>query len=168
MTKNPAKNDSHSKFTHNLKDIYILSTYNAWGHSTLLSRCNPHFFDPLIQPTKNCVKTYTYIYIVVMELLYGEKLSGEKTRELRGFVAIREIFLCEIWGCDILWHGKSKQSEKVFSTKIVFFTNLQKFLPRKFPAIRYTVKFLNNRANVLTFLLAVTCFDFVKYLLVQG
>ena len=31
----------------------------------------------------------------------------------------------------------SKQSVKVFSAKIVFFTNLQSFLPRKFSAIWY-------------------------------
>ena len=36
-----------------------------------------------------------------------------------------------------LWHGKSEQSTKVFSTKIVFFTNLWSFLPRRFPAMRH-------------------------------
>ena len=57
--------------------------------------------------------------------------EGENFREFRGFVAIRESFLREIWGCVVLWRGTSEQSAKVFSTKIVFFTNSRKFSPSK-------------------------------------
>ena len=46
-------------------------------------------------------------------------------------------FLCEIWRCGILWHNTGKRSTKVFSMKIIFFTNSRKFSPRTFPAIRY-------------------------------
>ena len=58
-------------------------------------------------------------------------------RKFCGFVAIGESYLREIWRCDILWHGKSEQSVKVFSAKAIFFTNLQTFSPSKFPAIQY-------------------------------
>ena len=54
-------------------------------------------------------------------------------------VAICESFLRKILGRVVLWHGKSVQSAKVFSATIVFFTNLWKFLPRKFFAIRYAI-----------------------------
>ena len=43
------------------------------------------------------------------------KLSREK--------AICKKFSPQNLGCGILWHGKSEQSAKVFSTKIVFFNN---------------------------------------------
>ena len=64
---------------------------------------------------------------------------GRKLRGFCGFVAIRESFLREIWGCGILWHGKSEQSAKVFSAKIVFSPIHESFLPRKFSVIRYSV-----------------------------
>ena len=67
------------------------------------------------------------IYICPMATVQRETFEGENFREFRRFVAIREI-----WGRGILWRGKSEQSTKVFSAKIVFFTNL-----RKFSAIRY-------------------------------
>ena len=54
---------------------------------------------------------------------------GENFREFRSFVAIHESFLCKIWGCGVLWCGTSEQSVKVFSMKIIFFTNLRKFSP---------------------------------------
>ena len=47
------------------------------------------------------------------------------------FVAIRESFLLEILGCGIIWSGKSEQSVKVFSAKIVFFINSRMFSPSK-------------------------------------
>ena len=53
------------------------------------------------------------------------------------FSPIRKSFLHEIWGCGVLWRSRSEQSAKVFSTKIVFFTNSRKFFLRKFSAIRY-------------------------------
>ena len=40
-------------------------------------------------------------------------------------------------GCGVLWHGKSKQSAKVFSAKIALLTNSRKFSPSK--VSRYTV-----------------------------
>ena len=49
----------------------------------------------------------------IAENFRGRKLS----REFRGFVAIRESFLREIWGCVVLWRGTSEQSAKVFSLK---------------------------------------------------
>ena len=58
--------------------------------------------------------------------------------------AIHESFLCEIWGCGGLWHGKSEQSMKVFSVKIIFFTNSQKFSPS---AIQYNLKLKSNNAQ---------------------
>ena len=48
-------------------------------------------------------------------------------------------FVC-VWGGGgggVFWCGKSEQSMKVFSTKIVFFTNSRKFSPLK--VSRYTV-----------------------------
>ena len=56
-------------------------------------------------------------------LLYSEKLS----KKFRSFVAIRASFPCKIWGCAVLWRGKSEQYVKVFSVRIVFFINSRKF-----------------------------------------
>ena len=64
--------------------------------------------------------------------------EGENFRKFRSLVAICESFLRETWGCSILWHGKNKQSVKLFSVKIVFFTNSRKFSPSK-EASCYTV-----------------------------
>ena len=50
--------------------------------------------------------------------------EGEDFHKFRGFVAIRESFLHEIGGCGVLWHDKSEQFTKIFSAKIMFFTNL--------------------------------------------
>ena len=44
-----------------------------------------------------------------------ETSEGETFCEFRGFGAIRESFLCEIWGRGILWCGKSEQFAKIFS-----------------------------------------------------
>ena len=52
--------------------------------------------------------------------------------------AICESFLCKIWGQNL--HDKSKQSAKVFTMEIVFFTTSRKFSPSKFS--RYTVLLL--------------------------
>jgi len=49
-----------------------------------------------------------------------------------------KVFLAKFWGVGVLWHGKSEQSAKVFSAKIIFFTNLPKFSPSK--VSHYTVK----------------------------
>ena len=63
--------------------------------------------------------------------------EGENSCEFCSFMAIYESFLHKVWGHGILWNGKSKQSAKVFSVKIVLFTNSQKFSPLK--VSRYTV-----------------------------
>jgi len=47
-----------------------------------------------------------------------ETFEGKNLCEFRGFVAICKSFLHEIWGCDVLRHGTSEQSVKVFSAKI--------------------------------------------------
>ena len=49
------------------------------------------------------------------------KFEGENFHECRVFVAIRENFHCKIWGHDVLWHGTSEQSAKVFSAKVFSF-----------------------------------------------
>ena len=55
-------------------------------------------------------------------------------------MAIRESFLHKIWGYGVLWSSTSEQSAKVFSTKTVFSSIREGFLPRKFPAIQYIPK----------------------------
>ena len=52
---------------------------------------------------------------------------GRKLSRILRFVAIRESFLHEILGRGIIWSGKSKQSMKGFSAKIVFFINCESF-----------------------------------------
>ena len=73
------------------------------------------------------------------------------------FVAIRESFLCKIWGHGTLWHSKSEQSTKIFSAKIVLFTNLRKFSPSK--VSRYTVYLVQGEVQikVLIFLQFYIC-----------
>ena len=56
--------------------------------------------------------------------------QGENFSEFHGFVAIYESFLHKIWGV-AYFGGKMEQSAKVFSAKIVFFTNSRKFSPLK-------------------------------------
>ena len=53
--------------------------------------------------------------------------EGENLHEFHSFVAICESFSHEIWGCGIPWYSTSEPSVKVFSAKIVFFINSQKF-----------------------------------------
>ena len=60
-------------------------------------------------------------------------------RKLSRFVAICVSFLCEIWRCGVLWYGKSEQSAKIFSVKIVFFTNSRKFAPSKVSRYNYGI-----------------------------
>ena len=52
---------------------------------------------------------------------------GRNFREFRGFVAICQSFLRKIWRCGVFWYGKSEQSVKFFSVKIMFYTNSWKF-----------------------------------------
>ena len=68
-------------------------------------------------------------------LKWGQKyhIAGnfwENSRILQ-FVAIHDSFLRKILGRAFYWQGKSKQSVKVFSVNIVFFTNSRKFSPSK-------------------------------------
>ena len=62
--------------------------------------------------------------------------EGRNFCKFHHFVAIHESFLCESWGCRILWCSKSEQSAKVFSAKIHQFTKVFESF-RKFPAIQY-------------------------------
>ena len=52
--------------------------------------------------------------------------EGANFSEFWGFVAIHESFLYKIWGV-VSFGGTSEQSAKVFSVKILFSTNSQKF-----------------------------------------
>ena len=55
-----------------------------------------------------------------------ETFEGETFTNFAVFVAFHEIL-----GHGILWCGKSEQSAKVFTAKIIFFTNSRKFSPLK-------------------------------------
>ena len=72
-------------------------------------------------------------------LPYSGKLSRSRENlcEFHSFVAICENFLCKIFGHGVIWCSKSEKSAKVFSVKIVFFTNSRKFSPSK--VLHYTV-----------------------------
>ena len=80
--------------------------------------------------TLNTTMLYTHA-VSSRTIPYSGKLS-----RISWFVAIHESFLREIWERGVLWHGMSEQSTKVFSVKIVFFTNSQKFSSSK--VSRYT------------------------------
>ena len=83
---------------------------------------------------------YNYLSLTVWlkSLLYSGKLEEENFHKFRGFMAICQSFIREIWGRGVLWHGKNEQSVKVFSMKIVFFTNSHKFSPSSVSC--YTVR----------------------------
>ena len=60
----------------------------------------------------------------------ARNFKGENFREFRSFVAIRESFLCKIWGHGLLWHSTSEQ----FSLRKSYFSQTVKsFLPWNFP-----------------------------------
>ena len=42
-----------------------------------------------------------------------------------------KVFFHKVWGRGILWHGKSKQSGKVFSVKFIFFYQFAKVFSLK-------------------------------------
>ena len=69
--------------------------------------------------------------------IWRETFEGENLCEFRSFVAVCESFLRKIWGHGVLWCGTNEQSAKIFSAKIIFFTNSQKFSPLK--VSHYTV-----------------------------
>ena len=60
-----------------------------------------------------------------------ETFEGENFRKFRGFVAIHESFLCDIWDVAFFGAAKASNPRNIFSTKIVFFTNSRKFSPSK-------------------------------------
>ena len=60
--------------------------------------------------------------------------KGKNFHEFCSFVAIHKGFLRKIWRRGILWRGKTKQSAKVSPQKSPIH---ERFLPRKFPALRY-------------------------------
>ena len=73
------------------------------------------------------------LYIAVRYILYSGKLSREKT--FANFMVLwvsMKVFSAKF---GVVWHSKNKQSTKIFSVKIVFFTNSQKFSPSKVPAM---------------------------------
>ena len=88
-----------------------------------------------------CVRSCTQVYkpgtgsglIVRFILPYSGKLSKNFANFAVLWLFVK-VFPAKIWGRTVLWCGKSKQSVKVFSVRIVFFTNL-----RKFSAIWYSL-----------------------------
>ena len=79
-----------------------------------------------------CIETVTVLghasAVIAVYTYSGKLFEGENFR------ANFESFLREIWGRRVLWRGKSEQSAKVLSAKIVF---IIKFSPSK--VSRYTV-----------------------------
>ena len=75
--------------------------------------------------TNNILNGKTFL---VFNSIQRETFEGENFHKFQGFVAIHKSFLYKSWSFD----GMSKQSVKVFSTKVVFSTNL-----RKLSAIRF-------------------------------
>ena len=53
------------------------------------------------------------------------------------------LYYRKIWERGVLWHGKSEQFAKVFSTKIYFSPIHESFLPLKFPTIWYMLHYLS-------------------------
>ena len=66
-----------------------------------------------------------------------ENFRERKLSRISRFCGYTLKFSPQNLGRGVLWCGKSEQSAKVFSAEIVLFPNSQKFLPWKFPAIRY-------------------------------
>ena len=79
-------------------------------------------------------------------------------------MGIRESFLRKILGYDILWHGKNDQSAKVFSAKILLFTNLRKLSPSKISC--YTVC-CSYYYCLLNSIVPVWCFSYLNTLWYQ-
>ena len=67
----------------------------------------------------------------------AETFEGENFREFRGFVAIHESFLREIWGMVSFGAAKASNPWKFSLWKTYFSPIHESFLPQKFPAIRY-------------------------------
>ena len=74
-----------------------------------------------IAPFSSCLseESKTATITISLKIPYRGKLSREKT--FTNFTILwlfAKVFFREIWGHGIRWHSKSKQSTKVFSTKI--------------------------------------------------
>ena len=65
-----------------------------------------------------------------------ETFEGENFSQFRGFVAIRESFLCEIWGRGIFLVAPVSTPRKFSLRKSYLPPIRESFLPPKFPAIR--------------------------------
>ena len=93
----------------------------------------------LIQTVIRCQKLFRH---VTHNIPYSRKLLRENSTFANFAVCgySRKFSSRNLGGGGVLWHGKSKKFAIVFFTKIVFFTNSQSFLPRKFPAIQYYYK----------------------------
>ena len=70
----------------------------------------------------------------------AENFRGENLCEPPRFCGYTRKFYLRNLERGVLWYGKSEQSTKVFSAKIIFFTNSQKFSPSK--VSRYMVHFV--------------------------
>ena len=88
-----------------------------------------------------------------MKYRIAGNLRERKLLRISRFCGYLRKFLREIWGRGILWHSTSDQSAKVFSAKIVIFTNSRKFSPSK--VSRYMVR---PTVRCTCALFRVTCF----------
>ena len=82
-------------------------------------------------------------------ILYSEKLSKEKT--FTNFTVLwlfARSFLHKIWGCSILWHGKTSNLRK-FSPRISYF--------QQFAKVFYLESFRIGRSPLFTFFNTKSC-----------
>ena len=105
----------------------------------------------LLHACGTCTNTSTLLYseYVLLHLIsyirlflvpYSGKLSREKI--FANFAVLWlfvTVFLHEIWGCGILWHGKVSNLRKFSPQKMYFSLICESFLPRKFSTIQYMV-----------------------------
>ena len=121
-----------------LSECYYLYCYGCWWIVVDI-RFVEHF---AMGHYHICILVLLIVWPVVSCLLltdipYSGKLSREKTFiNFTVWWLFTKVFLWNL-GVWHLWHCKSKQSTKVFSVKIVVFTNSRKFSKSK--VFRYTV-----------------------------
>ena len=80
---------------------------------------------------------------IVPRYCIAENFRGRKLSRISQFYRYTQKFTPRNLGRGVLWHCKCEQSTKVFST-IVFSPIRKSFLPLKFPAIRYVLKFIER------------------------